>query len=212
MFHLLVMLILLLAIPGTARELSPSDMETVLDARRTALGYLRTQNVDLAALEIERLEKALDSTPHDGLAATARAALETGDLEGATRALNTLGDALASERQARGTLLLADCVQAFTQTYAALDVYRTSLPDLADGAIAQSVATAAERSRAMLLLCDGEAPPNLKSDPGFRRLVEGAAASLALVQQATARRDQGLLFRLLIELRSFEQLLLFRYG
>lgn len=210
--HLLVTLALLAAAPGLARDLTPADMEAVLDARRTALGYLRTQNVDLAALEIERLEKVLDHTPHDGLAATARAAVDAGDLEGATRALNALGDALASERRARGTRLLADCVQAFAQTYAALDLHRTAPPDLANGAVAQDVATAAERSHEILMLCQGEAPPSVKTDPEFRRLVDGAAASLALVPQATARRDQGLLYRLLIELRSFEQLLLFRYG
>ena len=48
--------------------------------------------------------------------------------------------------------------------------------------------------------------------PEFRRLVDGAKASLTLIPKAIATRDSDLLHRVLIELRSFDNLLAFRYG
>jgi hypothetical protein len=46
----------------------------------------------------------------------------------------------------------------------------------------------------------------------FRRLIDGALATLAQVPKAVETRDGDLLHRLLIELRSFDHLLAFRYG
>ena len=46
----------------------------------------------------------------------------------------------------------------------------------------------------------------------FRRLIDGALASLAQFPKAIETRDGDLLHRLLIELRSFDHLLAFRYG
>ena len=43
-------------------------------------------------------------------------------------------------------------------------------------------------------------------------LIDGALASLAQVPKAIETRDADLLHRLLIELRSFDNLLAFRYG
>ena len=60
--------------------------------------------------------------------------------------------------------------------------------------------------------CDGMAPAGIRSHPELRRLIDGALASLAQVPQAVDARDRDLLHRLLIELRSFDHLLAFRYG
>jgi len=46
----------------------------------------------------------------------------------------------------------------------------------------------------------------------FRRLIDGALASLDQFPKAIEGRDRDLLHRLLIELRSFDHLLAFRYG
>jgi hypothetical protein len=42
--------------------------------------------------------------------------------------------------------------------------------------------------------------------------VDGAKASLSLIPNAIATQDTGLLHRILIELRSFDNLLAFRFG
>ena len=64
----------------------------------------------------------------------------------------------------------------------------------------------------MLDRCDGMAGDAVRQAPEFRRLVDGAKAGLALIPKAIATRDSDLLHRVLIELRSFDNLLAFRFG
>jgi hypothetical protein len=52
----------------------------------------------------------------------------------------------------------------------------------------------------------------VRLNPEFRRLVDGALASLARVPEAVAANDADLLHRLVIELQSFDRLLSFRFG
>ena len=65
---------------------------------------------------------------------------------------------------------------------------------------------------ALLDRCDEIAGATVREAPEFRRLVDGAKASLLLIPKAIATRDADLLHRVLIELRSFDNLLAFRYG
>jgi hypothetical protein len=60
--------------------------------------------------------------------------------------------------------------------------------------------------------CDGIAGESIRQMPEFRRLIDGAKASLELIPKAIATRDADLLHRVLIELRSFDNLLDFRFG
>ena len=60
--------------------------------------------------------------------------------------------------------------------------------------------------------CDGIANATVHNSPEFRRLVDGAQAGLDLIPKAIATRDTNLLHRILIELRSFDNLLAFRFG
>ena len=54
--------------------------------------------------------------------------------------------------------------------------------------------------------------PGIRAHAEFRRLIDGALASLAQFPKAIETRDRDLLHRLLGELRSFDNLLAFRYG
>ncbi len=74
------------------------------------------------------------------------------------------------------------------------------------------IAGAASSYGSVLDRCDGIASETIRKSPEFRRLVDGAKASLSLIPNAIATRDTGLLHRLLIELRSFDNLLAFRFG
>jgi hypothetical protein len=56
------------------------------------------------------------------------------------------------------------------------------------------------------------AAPAIRNHADFRRLIDGALASLGQIPKAAETRDADLLHRLLIELRSFDHLLAFRYG
>lgn len=190
----------------------PATHETALVARRYAAGYLRTANAALAGLAVEQLARALQGSPHAALAEEALTAIDAGDLPRAAQLIEQLGDRLAENRRAAGVRLFADCVREASRAYQALDAHRTKPPDLAAAATRDAVVTAAHETDAAFAQCDAEAPASTKVDPDFRRLLDGARVSLAKIPDAIKAADGDLLHRLLIELRSFEQLLLFRYG
>ena len=60
--------------------------------------------------------------------------------------------------------------------------------------------------------CDGIAAEPVRAAPEFRRLLDGAKAGLALIPKAIETRDGDLLHRVPIELKSFDNLLAFRFG
>jgi hypothetical protein len=199
-----------LAGPALAQPSMAAD-ETVLADRRLAAGYIRTGNADLAALALERLVKTLGD-PYAARAKAALAAVDAGDLQAAGRETEALAADLAAARRAAGRRVLADCVRELVGTFAALDQHRTRTPDLGDATVRPAITSAAAASDAAFARCDSEAPAAVKADPDFRRLVDGARASLGRLPAAVAAGDAELLHRFLIELRAFEQLLRFRYG
>ena len=193
---------------------------------RVAVGYLRTGNVDLASLEIEGLREAwakVSTLPRPaafadtqrytstmlqiaaGLVGTtlvinlgrpdvARESLET-DAQVALRAAAREPRHRARRLRARRQHRDGRAVRARTQDRTARAPPRAPNP------------TAATLQR-----CDGMAPRAIHDHAEFRRLIDGARASLAQIPKAAETRDADLLHRLLIELRSFDNLLAFRYG
>ncbi|RAI43212.1 hypothetical protein CH341_15520 [Rhodoplanes roseus] len=212
--HLLITIVALLAsiAPGLTQARLPATDDAVLADRRLAAGYIRTGNAALAALALERLVKALAGAPQAAQAARALDAVDAGDLATAGDAVEALAADLAAQRRAAGVRLPADCVRDFSEVYALLDRHRTRPPDLADSTARAAVADAATSSDAALARCDAEAPALVRADPDFRRLVDGARASLARVPDAARSGDGELLHRFMIELRAYEQLLRFRFG
>ena len=200
---------------------------------RTAQGYVRTGNVDLATLALERADAAwrdhvgrsaakppgpLASNPLFGTTLTtvathlvaARMFLASGRPEATADALQAIRRDLAALRRAAGITVLADCV---LDANAAID----RLLAAGDGAPAGSPARAEVAGFAAavgetLRRCDALASPAQQADPEFRRLIDGALRSLAQVPAAVAAEDTGLLGRLIDELRAFDRLLAFRYG
>jgi hypothetical protein len=211
---LLLMLALWLAAPSAAwsADLSRDAMERALAHRRVAAAYLRTDNADLALLQLERLQKALSGSSHAALVARVAQAAEMGDLATAAQEIALLGQALAKERARNGLRLFTDCILEFSAAQARLDRFRGGPPNLRHAPIVAEIAAAAKASRAALARCDAEAPPDIRQSPEFRRLADGTLASLDSVVEAASRREIDKFLRILSELRSFEQLLLFRYG
>lgn len=196
---------------SAAAQPPPIAPETALRHRGAAAAYLRTGNVELAALEIEALEAALHGEARR-LAERARAELESGDLGAASASLARLRAHLADGRRAAGVRILADCIEEAEARLGAIEPGRDPRPDLSRPDRRRALAERADAARAALALCDREAPPETAGQPDFRRLVDGAAASLARIPAAIERGDGDVLHRLLIELRSFERLLVQRFG
>jgi hypothetical protein len=205
-------------------------VEQVQHHRRAAEAYLRTGNVDIAMVELEKLQAALSELPIEGGAsppgrvdartfAAARAevdrslsAAERGELDKAERLLEGAGRSLDTWRREAGLVLFSDCIGGIAAAYEGLDRHRMTRPDLADAAVRAEIRDAGTRTRLALARCDAEAPAPLRNEGEFRRLVDGFEASLDLMEEALARQDPDYLHRLLIEQRSLERLLAFRYG
>ncbi len=202
---------------------------------RVALGYLRTGNIDLAAIEIDRLRAAwgklnerfagkrpdaFDDAPlyvsvMTDIAArlvTADMMLNSGRPEVARQSLDAIRDDLYNLRKSAGILVLADCVRDADAATDALMVYNDPKLDWSKPETRFAIAGKTSIYGYVLDRCDGTASEAIRQSPEFRRLIDGAKAGLALIPQAVATRDTDLLHRILIELRSFENLLAFRFG
>jgi hypothetical protein len=201
---------------------------------RVALAYLRTGNLDLAAVELERMQAAwqvvMDRFATRRPAEITDQALYTSTLTDiSTRivavhlvmslgrpdvAYDTLTEArqaLARLRRASGIAVLADCVLDANAAMARLAAYDRNLPDRSEAARREFLAEA-ETLSGELARCNDLAPASIRLAPEFRRLVDGALASLARVPEAVATGDTELLHRLVIELQSLDRLLSFRFG
>jgi hypothetical protein len=225
------------SLPAHADDLA--DFNAVVEAasahNRVAIGYLRTGNADLASLEIDRLrdkwirltERFSGSRPSafdgntlysklfTGVSARLVGAdimLKTGRLDAARNGLDAIRGDLYDLRKASGVVVLADCIRDANAMMDALMVYNNRALDWDNSETRASLTNKASSYGVGLDRCDGIASEPVRATPEFRRLVDGAKASLALIPKAIATRDTDLLHRVLIELRSFDNLLAFRYG
>jgi hypothetical protein len=223
--------------PARADELSEFNaaVEVAEAHNRVALGYLRTDNIDLAALELERLREAWRdvSTRFSGkrpaaftdsklyvmvmtdIATQLVAAdlmLNTGRPQVARNALFAVRDDLYRLRKSASIVVLSDCVHDANTAMDALMAYNKERVDWNSAPTRDDIARKADAYGRILTRCESIASEDVRKAPEFRRLVDGAQASLAQVPKAVETRDSNLLHRLLIELRSLDNLLAFRYG
>lgn len=210
-------------------------VETAAGHNRVAIGYLRTGNTDLASLELDRLREAwgqltarfgakrpdafdgnpLYGTTLVGVSARLVAAdimLKSERPDAARESLIAIRVDLAALRRSGGIVVLADCVRDANAAMDALMVFNDRALDWTKPDTRFGVASKASVYGHVLERCDGIAGATVANSPEFRRLVDGAKAGLALIPKAIATRDTNLLHRILIELRSFDNLLAFRFG
>ncbi|MEJ0077138.1 MAG: hypothetical protein WDO17_17180 [Alphaproteobacteria bacterium] len=200
-------------------------VEAAMSHHRVASGYLRTGNIELATLEIEGLREAWakvstlprpvafrDPERYTGTILQVATqlvgislVLNLGRPDVARESLDNIRRLLADLRREYGVTVLADCVLDANVAMDAL--FATDrLPDW------ESAGAGGDSYAATLHRCDGIAPRATHDHAEFRRLIDGALGSLAQFPKAIEARDADLLHRLMIELRSFDNLLAFRYG
>jgi hypothetical protein len=223
----LAMLLALCMAPARAGDLDDFNaaVEAAMSHHRVAAGYLRTGNIDLAALEIDSLREAwakVSTLPRPAaflnqerytaiMLETAAALIGTtlvlnmGRPDVAAESLDKIRKALSDLRRENKVTVLADCVLDANVSMDAL----FALDGKADW---ESLSAGAESYRGTLRRCDGMAGERVRRDGEFRRLIDGALASLAQIPKAIETKDADLTHRLLIELRSFDNLLAFRFG
>jgi hypothetical protein len=199
---------------------------------RVALGYLRTGNIDLAAIEFDRLRTAwgkvsehkrpkvfdgnlLYVTVMTDIATQLVAAdmmLNAGRPQVMRKALISIRDDLYKLRKSGGIVVLADCVRDANGALDALMVYNDEKLDLSKPETRSAIAAKAGAYRNVLDRCDGTASETVRRSAEFRRLIDGAKSGLEPLPHALETGDANQLHRILIELRSFDNLLAFRFG
>jgi hypothetical protein len=223
----LAMLLALLIAPARASDLDDFNtaVEAAMSHHRVAAGYLRTGNIDLAALEIDGMRDAwakVSTLPRPAafrnperytaiLLETAATLIGTtlvlnmGRADVAAESLDKIRKSLSRLRRENNVTVLADCVLDANVSMDAL----FALDGKADW---ESLSAGAKSYRGTLQRCDSMASERMRREGEFRRLIDGALASLGQVPKAIETRDADLTHRLLIELRSFDNLLAFRFG
>jgi len=232
-----ILVLALWAGPAIADDLADFNaaVENVSAHNRVAIGYLRTGNLDLASLEIDRLREAWRQlaarfagkppyafegnafygslwTVTDARWVGIELTQKMGQPEAVVKSLNGLRADLYALRKASGVVVLADCVRDANAIMDAFMAYNDRALDWTKPEVRSDVAGKASSYGKILERCDGIAGDTTRKNPEFRRLVDGAKASLGFIPQAIASRDADLLHRVLIELRSFDNLLAFRFG
>jgi hypothetical protein len=225
------------ALGAGADELSTfhAAIEDAASHNRFALGYLRSENVELAKLELDRLRaswsalaqrygakppppfldrpkytETLIDVPLKAVAADLM--LQMGRLDLARNSLQAIRVSLRDMRRDSGVEVLADCVLDFNAAMAAMLTYDETPPDWSLSETATELNARAEAIAAVARRCDALAPEAVRSSAEFRRLIDGTAASLMFIPKVIANRDDDMLHRVLGELRAFDNLLSFRYG
>jgi hypothetical protein len=235
-FTAVILGFVLSGISASADELADFNaaVEDAVAHQRVAIGYLRTENIDLATLEIERARaswttlmtsfkmppsafrnrRSYDTTLKIAQEQIAMALwmVNAGETKLARKALGNIRTSLSALRRANGIEVLADCVLEANKTMDAFFVYHDRSPDWTKPAVRSEIAAKTQAYGDTLKHCDTIAPAAVKSNAEFRRLVDGAMASLAQIPTAIKQHDGDLLYRLLGELRAFDNLLAFRYG
>jgi hypothetical protein len=209
--------------------------ERVESHNRVALGYLRTGNIDLASIELDRLRNAW-TTLNDQFAGkwpavfrdnnfsvkvrtdislrlvTADMLLNSNHIDGARQSLTAIRKDFYDWRKSAGVEVLADCIYDANTAMDALMVYNEPGLDWSKADTASGITGKAAAYSGALDRCDAIADESVRKNPEFRRLIDGARASMKFIPQAIAEHDTNLLHRVLIELRSFDNLLAFRFG
>lgn len=218
----------LAAPPATADEAADAFHAAVAGAYqhyREAIHYYETGNSDLGELAFDQFLagwKALatryagnpppayakDADFAETLSAIeAKAASAAGAAPAeALLALKPIRGDLAALRKRSGQRVFSDCIDAMNAAMDRLWDYRQKPPDARRLPAFQA---AARETAARYRDCLEQAPPALRETAEFRRMMEGALASLARLEAAT---DAELIVSLLRELRSFDKLIWLRFG
>ena len=228
-----------LGLSGPARAddlaLFNDAVEDVAMHNRGALGYLRTENYELAMAELDHMKDAWGafaerfggSRPEPfrdnklyvtmlvdvpTRIVTAMMMINFGRPQIAANSLQAIREEMSAVRKESGVTVLADCVLDANAAMDAFQIYRDTPPDWNNAATLADITAKAAAYGAAVTRCNELAAAALRDNPEFRRLIDGIAASLAFVPKAVADHDRDLLYRVIIELRSFDNLLAFRYG
>jgi len=202
---------------------------------REAVYYLETGNAGLAALTIERaqdewrkVEADFASSPpaafkgdakwRETLATVSTAladglkAADAGKAEAALAALATVRRVLAELRLRSGQRVYSDCIDAMNAAMDRLYAYRRTPSARATPAGLAGFKAAVADTERWYRRCRGEAAPALRDQGEFRRLFDGAIASLDRLKRVAQSGADDVIASLIREIHSFDRLIWLRFG
>ena len=229
--------------PASADELSDFNaaIEEFASHNRVAIGYLRTSNIDLAAVELAKMKTSWNvvmvrfgATPPQAFKENRRF---TPTLVGIQKNLSDSIVLTNTGKNGAGMFgpqradLIRNALQLIREQLSALRK-ASNVTVLADCVLDVNNAMAAMfaleytvvdfnrpdlANRAGTLgetirRCDKIADEKTKANPEFRRLIDGTLNSLTFVPKIIETRDREMFTRIIGELRAFDNLLVFRYG
>ena len=139
-------------------------------------------------------------------------ALDADDPETAREKINPIRAMLGDLRRRNNIVSWSDNVDALSAAMEVLARYRKEVRDLEDSEAVAMVREQGAVVEAMFEKCRVEAVPEIAADPEFKRLVDGAAESMAKLWEALETKDSRLLRIGIGELRSYERILFLRFG
>lgn len=229
---------LALSLAPTAAPGAPSlgtfleDLGPAYDGIRKAMFYLERDAVAPAGFEIERSAEAwrtdvlpyADSPPAafahdprfgDTLEKIGEALGRAGAADGAEATLDALSGipaTLAELRARNHVVVFADHVREANRAMDKLYAYRHREIDFSDQAVVDDLRARLAVAAYTWRECDAAAPPDIASDPAFRRMIDGTLDSLDRMWAAIAAGEQRTVINILREVRSFDRLLWLRHG
>jgi hypothetical protein len=221
-------LVAALPAPAGADEATDAFHAAVASAYRhyrEAVHYYETGNDELAELALDQFVPAWEAlveryakSPPAAYAKDAAFAESLAEIhnkvasgrgaapEETLHALRPVRADLAALRKRNGQLVFSDCVDAMNAAMDRLWAYRQKPPEAKQlPAFQAAVRLTAERYHQ----CLEEAPAPIREAAEFKRMMEGALASLARLEATT---DAETIVSLIRELRSFDKLIWLRFG
>jgi hypothetical protein len=210
-------------------------VEAAMADGRVASSYLRTGNLDLAGVEIDRMRKAwaavvdkfvkdrpnafkdanqfnVTMTNVSAAIVGASVMLSSNHPDQARASLEKVRANLSTLRRGAGINVLPDCILDANRIMTKLLAYDKLDVDVNDMTVRDDIQKQADAYATLMKTCDGLASSKIHDDPQFRRLIDGADASLKNIKRALDERDAGLLHRVFDELRAIDNLLAFSVG
>jgi len=228
---------LVLGAPALADDAAAFDAAVTEAYRpfRTGLFYARSGNTDLAGLEFSAAQDAwaaitdkykaappaayakdarwqADMAAITGMLAEAIRLLDAGKGKEAHDAALPVADVLSGLRTRNSRAGYSDCVLELTKKMDGLFRWRHQPPDFKKQGQAQKAMQEALDYRDHLRRCRAMAPATAAQDPDFKRLYDGADASISSMPPALERKDALGVVNVLRELRSFDRILFFKLG
>lgn len=226
--------------PTTAQEAGPSlhqfnaQYSNIFSLYREAASYIRTENMDIAAIQLEEIiEKTnqlrkdfkVPPAPYDSLNNYSSAleqisdklsqslvSIDEGDRDTAWDLVSEIRKGAYLFQTQSGLYNLSTCIYDLNSAMDKLWPYYKNNFDIEDETKRNDVLTLNAEVAVWVRRCETLAPQSIKSNGDFSRLFESYKKSKFTIRESMEARDKGRFIRIMGEIRSLDRLIYLRFG